>query len=401
MKQQIRIALLGINGYGNTYLNELLDNADGKDVKIEAAIDPAADKCLRLQELKDLQVPIYHSLDDFYQKQTADLVIMSTPIQLHAPQTCQALAQGSSVLCEKPAAATIQETIAMQKAEAESEGFIAIGYQWSFSQAVQDLKQAVINGEFGKPLRFKTLVFWLRNYAYYHRNNWAGKQKNANGEWILDSPANNATAHYLHNMLYTLGKTRESSAVLDNVQAELYRANDITNFDTAAIRCYTDEGTEILFYTSHAVPSSLGPVFIYEFENATVTYDDPNTEFVARFKDGSIKNYGNPNINSQKKLWDCVNAIRNKEKVACGINAASVQTLCVNGAQDSMPEIIDFPKEFIQEMGEGENCVVWGQSITSMFTQCYAQNLLPSETKAWDWSKSGKIISLKDYRKFR
>ena len=37
---------------------------------------------------------------------------------------------------------------------------VAIGYQWSFSDAIQKLKADVIAGIFGKPRRLKTLVLW-------------------------------------------------------------------------------------------------------------------------------------------------------------------------------------------------------------------------------------------------
>ena len=40
-------------------------------------------------------------------------------------------------------------------------------------------------------------------------------------------------------MLYVLGKTPDTSAQPHSVTAELYRANPIENYDTAAIRCTT------------------------------------------------------------------------------------------------------------------------------------------------------------------
>ena len=43
------------------------------------------------------------------------------------------------------------------------------------------------------------------------------------GNPIFDSPVSNACAHYLHNMLYVLGPTRETSAMPARVQAELTR----------------------------------------------------------------------------------------------------------------------------------------------------------------------------------
>ena len=127
-----------------------------------------------------------------------------------------------------------------------------IGYQWSFSKAIQSLKNDIIKGLFGKPIRLKTLALWPRDDEYYGRNNWAGRIKENQGKWVLDSPMNNAVAHYLHNMFYVLGFEVDSSAVPKQVIAECYRANPIENYDTAVCRILTTDDVEILFYASHA-----------------------------------------------------------------------------------------------------------------------------------------------------
>ena len=97
--------------------------------------------------------------------------------------------------------------------------------------------------------------------SYYNRNDWAGRIKSDSGEWVLDSPANNAMAHYLHNALYVLGETPTTSARPISVQAELYRANPIENYDAAVLRVMTDKNVEVLFYGAHTVPDEAHPTF--------------------------------------------------------------------------------------------------------------------------------------------
>lgn len=401
MSETVTVALVGICGYGIHFVNKVLDEAEGRDIKLVAAIARRPERCERLDELTAAGAKIYPSLEEFYSKATADLVIISSPIQLHSPFTCLALSHGSNVLCEKPVAATIQEAEMMMAAEAEAPGFVAIGYQWSFADAVQALKNDVLAGELGKPRRLKTLVSWPRSESYYSRNDWAGALKTANGDWILDSPANNATAHYLHNMLYVLGRTRETSVQPATVQAELYRAKKTENFDTAAIRCVTDDGAEVLFYTSHAVPSQIGPISCYEFENATVVYDGGvSNSFIARFKDGRIKNYGNPNDTEGNKTWDCVDAVRTGAKVACDTLTATPQILCINGAQESMPEITPFPEDLITTTETGDDSLVYAAPLQSVFVQCYNEGILPSEYGSIPWAREGKVINISDYHHF-
>ena len=98
----------------------------------------------------------------------------------------------------------------MQKASDESQGFCAVGFQWSFSKAIQNLKKDILNGRWGTAKRLKTLIAWPRTHDYYQRNSWVGALKNDQGAWILDSPVSNATAHFLHNCWYILGDSPDS-----------------------------------------------------------------------------------------------------------------------------------------------------------------------------------------------
>jgi len=399
--REIEIVLAGIGGYGGSYLAALLAAPAEQAVRLVGAADPAPERCAQLDELKERGVPIYDDIADFYSERAADLAVIAAPIHLHAPCTCLALSRGSSVLCEKPLAATIQEARRMAEAEAASPGFVAIGYQWSFSDAIQSLKRDVMAGEFGRPVRLRTWLAWPRPRSYYTRNNWAAAIKSPDGAWVLDSPANNATAHFLHNMFYVLGPTRETSDRPVDVQAELYRANEIENYDTAAIRCHTERGAEILFYTTHAVAERVGPVFCFEFEKATVSYDsDGGSSVAAEFQDGTRRDYGDPNAAGTNKLWQSVAAARTGERVACGIEAATAQTLCINGAQESA-RIAGFPEDLvrIEDCGGGDR-LTWVGGLRETLEQCYSRGVLPAECPGLTWARAGAKIGLAGYSSF-
>jgi predicted dehydrogenase len=402
MSAPIKVALVGIGGYGNSYLRRLLPAHAEQRTQFVAGIDPAPRGCQHLQELEDAHIPIYPNLEQFYAQSAADLVIIVAPIHWHKPLTCLALEHGSHVLCEKPVTATIQDAYAMAKAADAAQRLVAIGYQWSFSDAIQALKRDILAGEFGRPLRLKTHVFWARPQRYFTRSDWAGKLKTADGTWVLDSIANNATAHYLHNMFYVLGDSRETSAWPVDVQAELYRANAIENYDAAAIRCRTADGVEILFYVAHCIPVHQDPVIHYEFERAVVKFSsrDEDKGFIARFRDGRLKHYGDPNATYANKIWQTIQAVTAGTPAACGIRTAMPHILCINGAQESMPEITAFPPDIIRT-GEWRNDIfVTVNGLKESFEACYEQHLLPSEMGNIAWAKAGKIVVLRDYNFF-
>ncbi len=399
LKEHVTVAVVGLGGYGEVYLEGLLDKKQDPDVSIVAGIDPYPERCSRLDTLKDLSIPIYPDIETFYQQGgTADLVILSSPIQLHRDHSCLAMEHGSNVLCEKPLGGTIQEAQDMIDTRDETGKFVAIGYQWSFTDPVQSLKRDIQNGVFGAPKTLKTLALWPRDESYYARNSWAGKQKDPQGRWILDSPVNNAVAHYLHNMFFVLGDRFDNSARPTTVTAELYRANPIENYDTAVLKTKTTENVDILFVVSHAIPDMIGPVKQYEFENATIHYNGLFSEWTIEFKSGQKETLPSPDPDQIKKMWDCIDAVRTGEPIACGPEAASMQTLCMNGAQLSS-NIHDFPKESLEIQGEEGKRLTVVKGLDEVLKTCFEQSKFPSELGA-SWALPGKPIDLTQLDRF-
>jgi len=344
-------------------------------------------------------VAIYPTLEEFYRKGAAELAVISSPIQFHGDQTCLALEHGSDVLCEKPVAATIQEARRMLQVEQKSGLWVAVGYQWSYSSAVQRLKRDVLAGAYGRPRRLRCLYLWPRDFGYYGRNDWAGKRRDSAGRWVLDSPAMNAMGHDLHNMFYVLGPSRETSAVPVEVEAELYRAYSIENFDTGAIRARLASGVEVLFLVSHASRDDRGPVFSYEFEKGEVTCSSRASGITGRLAGGEVREYGVPDAEPLNKLWQTIRAVRGGPRPACGIEAALSQTLCLNGAQMSQPEPAGFPTSLVHRTGEGVTERLWVEGLDETLTAAFEAGKLPSEFGA-TWGVKGRRIQLSDKTSF-
>jgi predicted dehydrogenase len=397
--EEVTVALVSMGGYAyNFYGTRLLQQPNEFNIKFVGGVSRSPRNVN--EAYKRSGIPVYSSLDDFYEADWAELVIVSGPIHKHAPVTCKALTHGSNVLCEKPLAGTVQEAEMMAEAEKKSGKFVAIGYQWSFSNTIQELKQDILNDFFGKPVRLKMMLLWPRTLSYYNRNDWAGRIMSPEGEWILDSPVQNATAHYLHNMLYILGDSRETSAQPVEIEAELYRANEIENYDAAALRCKTENGAEILYYTAHCVPENKGIILSYKFEKASVEYNTVKKDcFTARFKDGHIKNYGNPGDEDENKLRDSIRAVRMKEPVACGISASTPHLLCVNGAQESS-SIKTFPREMVNVSRYNNSELVWVKELSDAFQKSYKEEVLPTESKRYSWASQCRKIDLQNYACF-
>ncbi|MBE6614020.1 MAG: Gfo/Idh/MocA family oxidoreductase [Ruminococcaceae bacterium] len=346
---KINVALCGIGGYAMLYTRYILDREDPRICPV-GVVEPYPASCPRLADLEAAGIPVYATPEELYAAHQVDLTVIATPIQCHTPQILTALRNGSHVLCEKPLCADENDIAILQDASRKAGKFVFIGYQWSYAAATLALKRDIGEGRFGRCLEMKTIVLWPRDLAYYRRGSgWAGKVAAADGALIYDSIANNATAHYLHNMLFVLGEDGKA-AMPDTIRGVLLRANDIENFDTCKVDLTFPGGTKACYIASHAVDKTLNPTYHFRFEKADVYYSQTRNdlsvmvmpedyteygEVIAVTADGKRISYGNPFTDEYAKLEAAISAAVRGDTVEypCGIGAASVHTRVINRLQ--------------------------------------------------------------------
>lgn len=372
--QTVSIVCVGVGGYGGVLLDELLKNGAAHGVSVCAAVEPYPDSCALVPEIRQRGIPLYSALEEFYAAGgKADLALIATPIAFHTRHILCALAGGSDVICEKPLCADKKDIETLLAAREKTGKFVHIGYQWSHSAAIEALKNDVMAGVFGAPKSLKTLVLWPRNADYFNRGTgWAGKLRTSSGELIYDSIANNAAAHYLHNMFYVLGDRLNTARAPGSFEATLRRANRIENFDTADILCRFADGSTARFIASHATDRALNPMFDYAFENGRVLYSEDavpaSVPYAADYKpgcvkalfsDGSVKEYGDPFDGICRKVYLAAARVRGDADgyERCGIETAAVHTRFINDMQERC-QVNDFPADRIAV--DGKNTVVPG-----------------------------------------
>lgn len=376
---QTKILLVGIGGYGENYVKELLAGRDAS-VRLEGICDPFAGRCPEYPQIMARAIPVYDSIGEFYQSHRADLAVISTPIHLHSEQTIACLIHGSNVLCEKPLCVGMSEAEAMLAAQQKSGRWVAVGYQLAYSRDVQALKRDILGGRFGRPVGMKAFHTARRGAAYYGRNDWAGRIARG-GTPVYDSPLNNACAHQFQNMLFLLGPAMNRSADVRSVEAQLYRGNPhIDNFDTIALRCRTDRGFPVYYYTSHAVEAEhTGPVSEYRFENATVFFGRGGvSEYEVDFPDGRHKTYAGISKGDRlQKLYDSIACTRSHTGPVCTIETAIPHIRCVEMAQKN--RILPVAATNLKIWKEGEDTFYSIRDAESLLQECYDRSALPKD----------------------
>ena len=373
-----RVLLVAVGGYGMNYLKEMTEKDTGADIAGIVEVMPGIEDMFPV--IRERNIPLYKSMEDFYAVDSADLTVISSPIHLHTEMTVCAFRHGSHVLCEKPLCLTMEEAERMEAASREAGKFLAVGYQLNYQRDVWALKEDILAGRFGKPLRMQCVHAMRRGVKYYSRNNWAGKIMVGERE-VFDSPFTNACAHNFQMLSFLLGKDMRSACDITGVDAELYRGNpERENFDIAALRFTTDCGVPIMYYTAHPLRTlKLGPIGLMEFENATITYNPEHTSFLARMKDGTKIDYTDrvTEHGIMQKLYDAIECVKHGGTPMCGAEAEYPHIRAVRMVQQQPIRDVNPENCYTEEInGDTFLCV---RNLEDIFQNSAAQWKLPGE----------------------
>ncbi|MGI6086653.1 MAG: Gfo/Idh/MocA family protein [Kiritimatiellia bacterium] len=181
-----------------------------------------------------------------------DMVVIPTPVPLHAPMHRACIERGLAVYLEKPPTLNYQELDEMLEVEARAEKLTQVGFNHIVEGERRKMKQRLVAGEFGQLREVGYRGLWERSNNYYSRAPWAGRLM-LNGRLVLDSGMGNAMAHYVHNILFWGGMRDVLDwAPVEWAEAELYRAHSIQGMDTSFVRAGLGGGVRLTIVMSHA-----------------------------------------------------------------------------------------------------------------------------------------------------
>ncbi len=277
MKPPIRIAIVGMGGFAGSHHHAVAKLEERGQAKLICTCDPRAEQFVGEQQTwklgpRGVQVfNDYRAMLDAHHRDL-DLVVIPTPIQLHAEMHAAATALGLPTYLEKPPTLDPVELEKMIVADGRARRASHVGFNFIIEKPRLALKERLLAGEFGAIRGAALAALWPRPASYFARNNWAGRLMMDN-RVVLDSCFGNAMAHFVHNLLFwTGGPALYSWAQLAAVRAELYRAHAIEGADTFFVEADTTTGVTMRFALSHACAgaSSHGETIVCD--KATLRY---------------------------------------------------------------------------------------------------------------------------------
>ncbi|CAM3159244.1 Gfo/Idh/MocA family protein [Rariglobus hedericola] len=278
MKPPIRIGIIGLGGYAGAHHNSVVQLEAQGHARLVCTCDPQAEAFAAQQESYEFARRGVKVFADYRPMLEAhghelDMLVVPTPISLHAEMHRAGVERGIAVYLEKPPTLDYRELERMIATDRTAKKTTLVGFNFIIEKARLALKQRIISGEFG-PLRETRLnAQWPRPYSYFARNNWAGRLLAPDGGVVLDSCFGNAMAHFVHNLLFWAGdSTLMSWGQPETARAELYRAHAIEGADTFFVESRTTSGVVMRFALTHACEGASLQTETVVCEKASIHY---------------------------------------------------------------------------------------------------------------------------------
>ncbi|SAL74622.1 inositol 2-dehydrogenase [Caballeronia choica] len=256
-----RIAVAGAGYIGQAHISVA---AASPNCMLSAIVDPSP---AAVEIAARAGVPLYKSLDELFENDRPDGVVLATPNQLHVEHALQCIAAGVPMLLEKPVAPTVAEAETLVK-EAERTGArILIGHHRAHSPIMARAKQLIDEGRLGKLVAVMGSAVFFKPERYYAEAPW---RKEAGGGPILLN-----MIHEVHNLRMLCG---------DIVAVQAFASHATRGFpveDTVAINLRFASGALGTFMLSDTAASARSWEQTSQENKAYSTYPDEDCYVIA------------------------------------------------------------------------------------------------------------------------
>ena len=376
-----RVGIIGISGYGRIHLQLAREWVARGEIDLAAAvvINPEEEsENVRLLRAADCR--LYGNYDEMLRGEQGrlDLCLIPTGIAWHSRMTLAALRAGVNVLVEKPLSGSVAEGRAMAAAATAAERFVAVGFQDIYEPVARELKERLVAGAIGRVRSVRFLGLWPRPPSYFSRNGWAGRLV-VDGVPVLDSPLNNAFAHFVNLGLFLAGPTFAESGAAREVEAVLWRTNAIESFDTGVVRAVTEAGVRLWFGASHACAANREPEIVVEGERGRAVWRHER-DSVLECNGHGVNRRPLPLTSETRRsmMTEVVAKLHRSETFVCGPDMALHHTALIERVHESAPIEAAPGTAGFQSIPAIREPILCSRDIEARLFRAFVEDQLPS-----------------------
>lgn len=256
--KKVKVGFVGAGSIARAHLNAF---GSIGECELVGVCDPNAATLDQFLKLAPPDIKAFSKCEEMIHAVKPDAIVVSTPPSQREEALSLAVANGCSVLMEKPLAHTAESAQRMVDAVAETNGIYAVGFCHRFVPALNYFRELIESEKYGK------LVF-LHNtfggHAPAQKDHWMSDREVSGGGVLMD-----VACHSLDIARYLCGDIRELKGVIRN-------AWDGRGEDSYSLVAEAGDGTLVQLTGSWVFSTSEFSVRL-RFEEADIVYDYADT----------------------------------------------------------------------------------------------------------------------------
>lgn len=195
---KLKISVAGAGSIGKTHIKLITES---EQCELGSIIDPSPDAHLIGAQYG---VKVYPSLEEAFEHDKPDGVVLATPNRLHANQAHLCIAENVPVIVEKPLTDSIEQAIELYKHSQQSEAKILVGHHRAYSPILSIAKSIIDSGQLGALVTVTGSATFYKPDDYFDEGLW--RTKRGGGPILI-------------NMIHEIGNLRHLVGEITGVQA--------------------------------------------------------------------------------------------------------------------------------------------------------------------------------------
>lgn len=281
-------ALIGCGRIATNHIKAVKNN----NLNLIAVCDTIPEQMQRLLEIHDLQndssVKRYTDYKQMIEENQIELIGIATESGIHAEIALYCIDHGIHVIIEKPMAMSMSDADEIIRRSREKNVKVSACHQNRFNIAVQEMRNALEAGRFGKLSHGSIHVRWNRDKIYYKQATWRGTWEQDGGALM------NQCIHGIDLLRWMMGD--EIEEVYGATRQQFHHYLEAEDLGMAVVK-FKNGAVATIEGTTNVYPQNLEETLYLFGENGTVKLGGKSTNNIdvwdfADETDADLKNKG-------------------------------------------------------------------------------------------------------------
>lgn len=329
----------GANDKQKEFAKELLSKVNSHEARLVAIFDTTKGAKDSYQDIIMSGAKFFSSMNSLYEEMNIDLTIVASHSGLHSMHACMAMENDSHVIIMKPLAGCMEDASEIMHIAKITGKKVLVGYETLHDDTVWKVKETILSSYLGGLIDMKMICLTPKPKSYFS-DGLSGKICDASGRLVMNSVASEDAANHIMSLVLFAGDALNTTGHVEDIEASLYKVNDIETFDSCAIKAQLEGGIGMLAIASQATDNHLLKYLLW-FERGYIEYADSKWTIYDNLTE-EVQEIGLMTLDELKPVWDMIDYINNRNIDAmCSLEGVAEHASIIDKLSDRAVENVD------------------------------------------------------------